>query len=232
MEKITPPNSFLPSQALQALATGHLILVAVSKKQPDSKIIDALKAGYTHFGENTLQGLTRTAKLLQDFPNTRMHFVGRLQSNKIKKICSLSPAIIHSVAQQTHMETFVRLQQEGIQIPQLLLQINCAQNQDQEGLTPELEPILDALNQFSSLPFVGLMTMGGAPDRYPRRSEWLQVTHLAFAKLTEIRRELQHRGFKHICHLSMGMSEDYEIALQEGATLLRLGTLIFGPRPL
>lgn len=227
---IPSPTSLVPPQVRNLLETKQLILVAVCKKQSDSKVLDAVKTGYIHFGENTLPGLTRTSQLLQTFPNTHTHFIGRLQSNKVKKICLLSPLMIHSVTQLSHLQILARLQQEGVVIPQLLLQVNCANTPNQEGLPPKLELIEDALKQFSSLPWAGLMTMGAAPKNYPDHAQWTQATQIAFAQLAKIRQSLQGRGLQQVQHLSMGMSEDFEIAIQEGATIIRLGSRIFGHR--
>ena len=228
MTPIPSQKSLIPSEYHRQLDAAGLILVAVSKDQLDEKLLLVAESGYQHFGENTLFGLERAHTLFQHRSNIHLHFVGRLQSNKIRKICDLKPLMVHSLAQRGHLEMWLKLQNEGLALPQLLLQINCANNPNQEGLKPDLESLAALIQEFKALPLVGLMAIGPNPDRFSNTGQWQAATKTAFAALASLKRYLNQSGFMQIRHLSMGMSQDYALALEAGASLLRIGTLIFG----
>jgi PLP dependent protein len=228
---IVPPHKILTPQWYEKFTSHQLLVVAVCKKQPDEKIKEAVEAGYTHFGENTLSGLARTTHLLAPLKaKTFLHYIGRLQSNKIKKICELSPYMIHSAAQNSHLNTFLKFKKSGVRIPKLLLQINTTLNKNQEGIPPNEHDLKKVLSDFSKISLEGLMTMGPNPEGWHNSKSWELASKQSFHALYALKETLVKAGFSELKHLSMGMSGDYKIALTEGATILRIGTRIFGPR--
>ena len=82
------------------------IIVAITKNQPDESLLSAYESGYRHFGESTLQGMIRTVQLFSDVSDVKFHFVGRLQSNKIKKLCQMPISMIHSVSKTSYLDLF------------------------------------------------------------------------------------------------------------------------------
>lgn len=179
-------------------------LVAVSKVQPIEKIRDAIAAGHRVFGENYAQEYREKASLL---PDAEWHFIGALQTNKVKLLHGV--ALIHTCDRPSlAREIAKRLPGQAV-----LLEVNVGREPQKAGVLPEEAASL--LAQCQGLEVRGLMCIPPA-EGDPRPH---------FRALRELGREL---GLK---ELSMGMSADYEIAIEEGATIVRVGTAIFGARP-
>jgi pyridoxal phosphate enzyme (YggS family) len=190
-------------------------LVAVSKTQPVEAIREAYAAGQRDFGENYAQEWREKADGLADLPDLRWHFIGALQTNKVKYLAGRVHAI-HTVDRpELARELSRRFGQKGA-VARVLLEVNTGGEASKAGCAPEDAPRLaDDVRALPAVDLVGLMTIPPA-DEDPRPR---------FRLLRELRDRLGLR------ELSMGMSADWRIALEEGATIVRIGTAIFGERP-
>jgi len=189
--------------------------VAVTKGFATEVARTALDAGLTRLGENRVQ---EALPKIEALPGAEWHLVGRLQRNKVRKAVAAF-ALIHSV---DSVELLRRLTDEALGIaPRLLLQVNVTAEPTKAGFAPErLDEALPAIGDR----VVGLMTMA----RHDADAEEQRRT---FAAMRDLRERLQDRAGIGLPELSMGMSGDAEAAVAEGATLVRIGTAIFGPRP-
>lgn len=196
-------------------------LVAVSKRHPAPDIAAAHGAGLRHFGENYAQEFAGKADALASI-DLQWHFIGALQSNKAKLV--VGRALIHTVDRERLVDVIDK-RAAGMGIEQaVLLEINFDASKA-AGATPEQAPaLLDAIASHAHVRCEGLMTIPPAGPPEDARQH--------FAALAELRESLRRRHPAMLLpHLSMGMSADFEVAIEEGATLVRVGTAIFGPRP-
>jgi pyridoxal phosphate enzyme (YggS family) len=201
-------------------AGGHdparLRIVAVTKAHPIAVARRAMEAGLTRLGESRVQeGEPKVAAL----PEAEWHFIGRLQSNKARRVIR-SFAVIHSVDSVELLQRLDRLAAEENRRPCVLLQVNVAAEASKAGLAPEG---LTGIEAPTNLDLVGLMTIApmGASE---------QEARAVFRRLRELRDRLQEAAGIGLPELSMGMSADAEAAAAEGATLVRIGTALFGHR--
>lgn len=202
----------------------NVAILAVSKTVPADIIIEAYQAGLRAFGENKVQEWQDKHILLPG--DCDWHIIGRLQTNKVKYLDD-SIALIHSLDRMSLLE---KLNEEGekrlIQW-NTLVQVNVARDEAKAGLeTEEIEDFLKVVQGYPNVYVRGLMTIG-ALDAGP------EETRGYFRKLREIRDDLMRKGIlpgNTLPHLSMGMSQDYEMAVEEGATIVRVGSVIFGHR--
>lgn len=196
-------------------------LVAVSKKQPAELIREAWDAGQTIFGESRVQ--EAQAKIPQLPSGIEWHFIGHLQSNKVRKALPLF-SLFHSVDSLDLARDIDRIAAELGLFPKVLLEINVSGESTKFGFRPEqLERDLEDLLGLNRLEILGLMTM--APF-----SEDPETARPVFASLHKLREKIQDNHRLNLPELSMGMSGDFEVAIEEGATLVRVGTAIFGER--
>lgn len=197
-------------------------LIAVSKQYPAQDILTLARAGQADFGENYVQEALGKQQELLNTP-INWHFIGRLQSNKAKYLAG-SFALIHSldrlkVASALHERCKKINKQQAV-----LIQVNMAAEKQKAGIMPtDLAGFAQSLQELDSLQLQGLMYM-------PPFAQDSEQTRLQFAGLERLRQELQQKLGRHLPHLSMGMSQDYALAIQQGATLIRIGTRIFGAR--
>ncbi len=196
-------------------------LVAVSKTFPAAAIATAYAANQRLFGENRVQELADKAQSLPK--DIQWHMIGHLQSNKVAKVVEWAD-YIHAVDSLKLLQRIERLAAEKKRCPKILLEINISGEESKFGLTPaEVAPLVEAAQNCRHLELVGLMTMapfGAAPD----------TLHHIFGSLRQLRDQLAARFKIELPELSMGMSADYHIAIAEGATLVRVGSAIFGKR--
>lgn len=193
-------------------------LVAVSKGHPEPVIRAAYDAGMRTFGENYAQELAAKATSLSDLPEIRWRFIGHLQRNKIKLI-ERARATVDTVDSARLAEALSRRAAAKETTVEVLLQVNVGAEAQKSGCAPEEVPALvEAVRGFPNLRLRGLMTV--APDL-----DDVEATRPFFAALRELAKA---HGLP---ELSMGMTHDLEQAVEEGATMLRIGTAIFGPRP-
>lgn len=193
-------------------------LVSVSKGHPEQVIRAAYDAGMRVFGENYAQELAAKASSLSDLPEIRWRFIGHLQRNKIKLI-ERARASVDTVDSARLAEAISTRAAAKATTVEVLLQVNVGAEAQKSGCAPEeLPALVEAVRGFPNLSLRGLMTM--APHL-----EDAEATRPFFAALRELAEA--HR----LPELSMGMTHDLEQAVEEGATMLRIGTAIFGPRP-
>ena len=195
----------------------EVTIVGVSKTFPPEAIAEACRAGLTDIGENRVQEALRKIPLVESQGlHPRWHLVGHLQTNKAKSALSVF-GIIHSVDSLHLAEALSR--RAGQPVP-VLLEVNVAGEASKFGFAPEDVP--EAYRRIAALPNLdlqGLMTVAPfVPDPEEVRP--------LFRRLRELRDELGLR------ELSMGMTDDFEVAIEESATMVRIGRAIFGPRPL
>ena len=185
-------------------------------------------AGAELFGENRVQEalgkIDRLGQLGQGGP--KWHFIGHLQKNKVKQIVGRF-GLIHSVDSTALAQVINEKSLVGNLITSVLIQVNVSGEASKSGMAPdELESALGALSKMPAVKVEGLMTIPPfAPD--PEKSRGV------FARLRELRDKMAGLGMEGIClnELSMGMSNDFTVAIEEGATLVRVGSAIFGDRP-
>ncbi|QFS46508.1 YggS family pyridoxal phosphate-dependent enzyme [Nostoc sphaeroides] len=200
-------------------------LIAVSKQVPAQAIRSAYNAGIRDFAESRIQEAASKQAELQDLPDITWHFIGHLQSNKAKKAIEQFPWI-HSVDNLKLAQRLDQLAQQLGVSPQVCLQVKILPDPNKSGWSvPELLADLPTLNQYKSLQIQGLMTI---PPSGLNDPEILNVFNLN----RELAKKIREQNWSHIKmqHLSMGMSGDYELAVQAGATMVRLGTILFGDR--
>lgn len=199
-------------------------LVAVTKTVPVPRIQEALEAGVRWLGENRVQEAVEKASCFdgRDF-RPRWHLVGHLQRNKVRHVFGLFE-LIHSVDSLPLIEALEsRAEVEGAAMD-VLLQVNMAGEASKHGCRPEEVPALaKALKASPHLDLRGLMTMPPLPQHPEESRPWFQA-------LRRLRDDLVEMGFPEVRDLSMGMTADFEVAIEEGATWVRIGTAIFGPR--
>ncbi|MCL4504118.1 MAG: YggS family pyridoxal phosphate-dependent enzyme [Deltaproteobacteria bacterium] len=195
-------------------------LVAVSKTMPVERLQEAVAAGQHLFGENYLQEARGKIEALGEAAT--WHFIGHLQSNKAKAAVKLFE-LIHGVDRLKLAEALDRAAAAKEISQKILIQVNLAKEASKSGTS--LEAAADLLRQISQLPHLrvmGLMTM--PPFLEP------EAVRPYFRSLRELRDRLQDLQGNPLPELSMGMSGDFEVAIEEGATLVRVGTAIFGSR--
>ena len=213
-----------------ALAAGRdpkeVTLCAATKVQTDDTIRAAIAAGIRVCGENRVQELT--AHLEADaYAGARVHFIGHLQTNKIKQVVG-KVELIHSVDSERLLRA-IDAQADKLGIRQdILLEVNIAREESKGGCLPEEVPALAELAQsLGHLRLRGLMAIPPiSPEPGANRPYFAAMRQL----FVDIREKMSDNQTDMDC-LSMGMSGDYEDAIREGATLVRVGTALFGPRP-
>jgi pyridoxal phosphate enzyme (YggS family) len=196
-------------------------LVAVSKTHPPEAVQDALAAGITLFGENRLQ--EAKAKIPLVAGRARWHFIGHLQKNKIRQALPLFE-LFHGVDSLETARDIDRIALELGLFPKILLEVNVAGESTKFGFRPAklVEQIEDLLS-LERLQIEGLMTIP-PPAPNPEHSRKY------FIALRELKDRLESQERLPLTHLSMGMSDDYAVAVEEGATLVRIGSALFGAR--
>ncbi|HSI15054.1 MAG TPA: YggS family pyridoxal phosphate-dependent enzyme [Chthoniobacter sp.] len=197
-------------------------LVAVSKTHPPEAVREALEAGQILFGESRIQ--EAKAKIPLTSGRARWHFIGHLQKNKIRHALGLGFELLHGIDSLETARDVDRIAGEGGVFPHVLLEVNVAGESTKYGFSPkELREQLEELLHLERLQIDGLMTIAPfAPEAESSRPH--------FVALRELREQLQTEFRVPLPRLSMGMSGDYEVAIEEGATLVRVGTAIFGTR--
>ena len=208
-----------------AIAAGRnpddIRLLAVSKTRPVPEIRALFEAGQTCFGENRVQELLeKSEKLPHDI---EWHLIGHLQKNKVRQALRCA-AWIHSVDSPELLERIAKIADEEKVRPKILLQINVSGEESKFGMPPEHAPAtLETSLRMPAVDIRGLMTMApfGADDT---------TLHSIFCELRNLRDNLQAQFNTPLPELSMGMSSDYPVAIAEGATIVRIGTALFGAR--
>src|SRR5207253_321021 len=196
-------------------AVDEIQLIAISKTHDAERVRAAYGAGQTLFGESRVQ--EARAKIPELPSNLRWHFVGHLQKNKIRHALPLFE-LIHSVDSLALAQDINRIAEEDGLHPRVLLEVNVAGEGSKFGFTPEkLRKDLENLLALPRLSILGLMTI-------PPIADEAEASRKYFVELRELRDRLQTEFHVDLAQLSMGMTQDFAIAVEEGATLVRVGT--------
>ena len=209
------------SAAKVGRAASDIELVAITKTHPAEKVREAIEAGQHLFGESRVQ--EARAKTPELPSNVRWHFVGHLQKNKIRHALPLFE-MIHSVDSLGLAQDINRIAEEEAMHPRVLLEVNVAGEGSKFGF--QSNKLCQQMEELLSLPrlsILGLMTI-------PPLAEEAEASRKYFVQLRELRDRMQTEFRIDLSQLSMGMTQDYAIAIEEGATLVRVGTAIFGER--
>ena len=194
----------------------EVTLVAVSKAQPDARVLAALEAGQRVFGENYVQeAKARWPALTRDHPDVVLHMIGPIQSNKAREVVALFD-VIETVDRPKLAQALAKEMARLSRRPACLIEVNTGEEPQKAGVLPaDADAFIKECRDELGLPVVGLMAIP-PEDEEPS---------LHFALLADIARR------NGLAQLSMGMSADYEIAVQFGATHVRVGSALFGARP-
>ena len=202
-------------------------LMAVTKTFPPQIIREAYIAGQRLFGENRVQEFAEKAPLLQDLPEIEFHLIGHLQSNKAGKAAQIFAGIDSVDSLHLAEKLNAAAMKAGKRLP-VLIEINVGEEAAKSGVAPhsaELEALLAAASRLEQLEFRGLMSI-------PPFTEDPEEARPFFRALRQLREQIANRKLPAVSMdvLSMGMSHDFEVAIEEGSTCVRVGTAIFGPR--
>ena len=207
--------------AKASCAVDEIELVAITKTHPADKVREAIQAGQTLFGESRVQ--EARVKIPELPSNVRWHFVGHLQNNKIRHALPLFE-MIHSVDSLALAQDMNRIAEEDGLHPRVLLEVNVAGEGSKFGFAPDkLREQIEDLLALPRLSILGLMTL-------PPVAKEAEASRKYFVQLRELRDRLQSEFRVDLAQLSMGMTQDFGVAVEEGATLVRVGTAIFGER--
>lgn len=206
---------------------GDVRLLPVSKTVESSRLRLAIEAGCTDLGENKVQEALRKSVELADVPEVRWHVIGHLQSNKAKFVAKFAHEF-QALDRLSLARTLNNRLEVADRTLQVMVQINTSGEDSKFGLPPqEAEAFIQELPAFERLHITGLMTLAiNSPDESRVRA--------CFQSLHKLRRQLSENAPSgvELTELSMGMSGDFELAVEEGATVVRVGQAIFGPRAL
>ena len=201
----------------------EVTLLAVSKTKPVDMLMDVYRAGARDFGENKVQELVD--KIPQMPSDVRWHMIGHLQRNKVRQVVGKA-ALIQSIGSEALLREVEKEAARQQLVQDILLEVNIGGEESKSGVSPEaLWPLLDAAAAQEHIRVKGLMAIPPVNDDDAQNRRYLAAVHDLFVKAGE-------RGYSNVemQTLSMGMSGDYENAIREGATLVRIGTAIYGER--
>ena len=199
-----------------------VVLVAVSKTHPPEAVRAMLSAGVTEFGENRVRELLAKREAV---PQARWHLVGRLQSKKARLVADRQ-ILVHSLDRRSLADALSRRAHDAAAVQRVLVQVNIGDDPAKGGCP--VDEALDLVAYARDLPNLaveGLMTMPPMPPA----DAGVEATRPLFAQLRDLRDQARAQ-WPEVTHLSMGMSADLEVAVEEGATFVRVGTALFGPR--
>ena len=206
------------------ISKDKVTLIAVSKTKPVSDIEKVYEAGCRDFGENKAQELKEKYALLPK--DIRWHFIGTLQKNKVKYVVGKA-FLIHSVdSYELALEIQKRAEKMDVHCD-ILIEVNVAKEESKQGIfdLDEVEDVIRKISHLKNVHIKGLMTIAPICENSTDNS-------IYFKKLKDLSVDIMHKNIDNVCMniLSMGMSSDYETAIEEGATYVRVGTSIFGER--
>ena len=203
-------------------------LVAVSKFKPLAAVLEAYEAGQRRFGENRPQEMA--AKAVAAPADIEWHFIGHLQTNKVKLVVPYA-SIIESVDSVKLLGEINRFAASLGKMTDCLLEVHIAREESKQGFSrEELLALVPEFGNYSFIRFRGLMGMASnVPDMNQVREEFRGLRAL-FDEVRALGESEARRWVRDFDQLSMGMSHDWPVAVEEGATLIRIGTAIFGPR--
>ena len=200
-----------------------IILLAASKTQPPEKIVEAYQAGIRYFGENRVQEGIKKIEALSDLKDIHWHLIGGLQTNKAKYAVKYFE-LIHSLDREALADELDKRAGKIGKTQDVLIEVNVGEEETKYGVKPEnLEKLFEYSLQKENLRILGLMCI-------PPYFEDPEKSRPYFAMLRDMKEQLEKKFNVSLPHLSMGMSHDFEVAIEEEATIVRIGTAIFGER--
>jgi pyridoxal phosphate enzyme (YggS family) len=200
-----------------------IAVVAVSKTRPLEDVLEAAAAGMKYFGENRVQEAER--KYTRIARNFQLHMIGHLQSNKVKEAVALFD-VIQSVDSLKLAEILDREFDRAEKTGEIMLEVNTSGEPQKYGFaTQEVVGAADTIFEMRHVRLTGLMTVGPLTEDEAAIRDSFDELRKLYDKIRS-----NHSGRKEFVALSMGMSDDYEIAVEEGATVIRVGRALFGPR--
>ena len=213
-------------QVIKEKVPSNVTLVAVSKTKPDEAILEAYQAGHRDFGENKVQDLAAKQERLP--ADIRWHMIGHLQSNKVKYLAPFVH-LLHGVDSLKLLGVINREAEKVGRVIDCLLQIRIALEETKFGLTEEELMLLvrsDAFREMKHIRIRGLMGMA----TYTENSKQIREEFSYLKRIFDRLNLAQFKNQDSFDQLSCGMSGDYQLAIEEGSNLVRIGSLIFGPR--
>jgi len=205
-------------KAIQTSVPKEVTLVAVSKTKPNTDIIEVYNAGQRIFGENKVQELAKKAEELPK--DIAWHMIGHLQTNKVKIIAPFV-ALIHGVDSLKLLKEINKRAEQNNRIIDCLLQVHIATESSKFGFgIEEVESALNQAEEFENIKIAGLMGMATFTDDTQQVADEFKSLKTVFDSIKN----------EHITTLSMGMSGDYNLAIEQGSTMVRVGSAIFGHR--
>ena len=209
-------------QILSQIPDGVAVVAAAKTRNAD-EILQAIDGGIRHIGENYLQESRDVIQEIGD--KASWHFIGHIQKNKVKYIVPIFD-MIETVDSIDLAEMIDKQAAKFGKIMPVLIEINCAEEPQKAGIIPaDATALMEKISELKNIRVQGLMTMGPFPDDPEGLRPYFRKTRALFDQLTD--KKIENVEMK---HLSMGMSDSYLIAIDEGATLVRIGTKIFGER--
>jgi len=221
-ENIARVEERIQAALRRAGRTDEVTIVAVTKQVPVERIAEAYRLGLRHFGENRVQEFEAKQRLLV-LPSSIWHMIGHLQSNKAAHVLEL----LNWIDSLDSLRLAEKLNAAGGDKIPVLIQVHLGEEPSKHGVDPgQLPALVEQVAALSGLSIQGLMTI-------PPFLEPTERVRPYFRRLHELAEEISRRRIPGVemTRLSMGMSHDYELAIEEGATEVRLGTCLFGPRP-
>lgn len=198
--------------------TSNIQIIAVTKEVSVERTQEAINAGLIHLGENRPEGLNHKIAAIQ--ADVRWHYIGSLQTRKVKQVIHHID-YLHSLDRLSLAQEIEKRAEKPVKC---FVQVNVSEEESKHGLTvEEVLPFIETLTSFTKIQVVGLMTM--APN-----TEDKALIRSVFKQLKQCQQQIAEQGFAHApcTELSMGMSNDFEIAVEEGATFVRVGTALVG----
>ena len=205
-------------------SSDDITLIAVTKTVDVDKVIEAIECGVTDVGENKPQELARKYEIIGD--KVRWHLIGSLQTNKVKYIID-KVHMIHSLDRVGLCEEIQKRAEKIDRVIDCLVQVNISKEDSKHGLNEEdvIDFIKEVSSKYNNIHIKGLMTMAPFTDDEDK-------IRIVFKKLKNLSLKIEDLNISNVSmnYLSMGMSNDYKIAIEEGSTIVRVGTSIFGER--
>lgn len=201
----------------------EVTLIAVSKTKPYTDIEEALKSGTLDYGENKVQEMCEKYEILPK--NIRWHMIGHLQRNKVKYLVGKTE-LIHSVDSIRLAEQIEKEYEKKDETANILIEVNMAQEESKFGITSqETEELIRKISTFEHIRIKGLMTIAPYTDNP-------ETNRVYFRQMKKLSVDIRDKNIDNVSMdvLSMGMTGDYQVAIEEGSTMVRVGTGIFGER--
>lgn len=201
----------------------NVTLVAVTKTRSIDEVNEAIRAGATDIGENKVQEIEEKYDKIQG--DVRLHMIGHLQTNKVKYIID-KVDLIHSLDRDSLAKEIQKRAEQHEIVSEVLIQVNVAEEESKFGLkVDEAVPFIESLAKYKNIRVKGLMTIAPHQDN-------VDDVRPIFKSLKQLFEEIKEKNYEHVDmeYLSMGMTNDYQIALEEGSNIIRVGTGIFGER--